>query len=111
MIHTISYYELFQKHKARAAIFWGSDRGKEILQTNFPNLHPSIYALTPPLVVSIFVQCVNQPVVRASITLQNPESNLPNVQSAVKMIYEKYGLRGLWHGTVSIFLQSVLYTY
>lgn len=39
--------------------------------------------------------------VRASITLQNPESNLPNVQSAVRMIYEKYGLKGLWHGTVS----------
>ncbi len=94
---------------ARAAIFWGSDRGKEMLEVHFPKdsgeimLHPSVYALGPPLVVSIFVQCVNQPLVRASITVQNPESELPNVKSAVRMIYEKYGLKGLWHGTVSLF--------
>ena len=92
---------------ARAAIFWGADRGKEILQTTFPQLHPSIYTLTPPLVVSILVQCVNQPVVRASITLQNPESNLPNIRSAITMIYNKYGLKGLWHGTSAGILKTV----
>ncbi len=61
-----------------------------------------MYTLTPPLFVSILVQCVNQPIVRASITLQNPESNLPNIRAAVKMIHDKYGLGGLWHGTVSL---------
>mmetsp|Transcript_23927 Transcript_23927/g.35567 ORF Transcript_23927/g.35567 Transcript_23927/m.35567 type:complete len:308 (+) Transcript_23927:262-1185(+) len=92
---------------ARAAIFWGSDRGKEVLQSSFPQLHPSIYTLTPPLFVSIFVQCVNQPIVRASITLQNPESTLPNIRAAVKMIHEKYGLGGLWHGTSAGILKTV----
>ena len=44
---------------ARAAIFWGSDIGKEILQTSFPSLPSSFVTLAPPLVTSIFVQCVN----------------------------------------------------
>jgi hypothetical protein len=92
---------------ARAAIFWGSDRGKEILQSSFPNLHPSIYSLSPPLAVSILVQCVNQPIVRASITLQNPESQLPNIRAAVRMIYNTYGVRGLWHGTSAGILKTV----
>lgn len=96
-----------ESYQARAAIFWGSDRGKEILQTNFPQLHPSIYTLTPPLIVSILVQCINQPVVRASITLQNPESNLPNIRSAVNTIYNNYGLKGLWHGTNAGILKTV----
>ena len=85
---------------ARAAIFWGSDRGKEVLQSQFPHLHPSVSTILPPLLCSIGVQCVNQPLVRASITLQNPESDLPNVRAAVKKIYNAHGLVGLWHGTV-----------
>mmetsp|Transcript_2712 Transcript_2712/g.3057 ORF Transcript_2712/g.3057 Transcript_2712/m.3057 type:complete len:297 (+) Transcript_2712:251-1141(+) len=92
---------------ARAAIFWGSDRGKEVLQSNFPQLHPSIYTLTPPLAVSVMVQCVNQPIVRASITLQNPESQLTNIREALKMIYREYGVRGLWHGTSAGILKTV----
>jgi hypothetical protein len=32
----------------------------------------------PPLVVNTLVQCINMPIVRASITLQNPQSGLPN---------------------------------
>jgi len=92
---------------ARAAIFWGSDRGKELMKQSFPHLHPSVVTLTPPVVVSVMVQCVNQPIVRASITLQNPESNLPNIRSAVKHIYGNYGLKGLWHGTSAGILKTV----
>ena len=62
-------------------------RGKEYLKVNFPQLPPSVISLTPPLVVSVMVQCINQPIVRASITLQNPESKLPNIRSAVNHIY------------------------
>jgi len=85
---------------ARAAIFWGSDRGKEILKSVYPDIHPSIHTLFPPLMISTVVQCVNQPVVRASVTLQNPDSNIPNVRAAVRSIYESHGMKGLWHGTV-----------
>lgn len=92
---------------ARAAIFWGSDYGKDILMNSFPSLPTSITTLFPPLVVSIGVQCVNQPVVRASITLQNPESNLPHIRAAVQKIYTDHGLKGLWHGTSAGILKTV----
>lgn len=92
---------------ARAAIFWGSDYGKEVLENKFPNLPSSVITLTPPLITSIFVQCVNQPVVRASITLQNPESNMKNIRESISFIYSNYGLRGLWHGTSAGILKTV----
>jgi hypothetical protein len=92
---------------ARAAIFWGSDIGKEFLQTNFPQLPLAVVTLSPPLLTSILVQCVNQPVVRASITLQNPESNMKNIRESIRFIYAKYGLGGLWHGTNAGILKTV----
>jgi hypothetical protein len=92
---------------ARAAIFWGSDIGKDILQTNFPHLPQAVVTLSPPLVTSIFVQCVNQPVVRASITLQNPESNMKNIRESIRFIHRKYGVKGLWHGTNAGILKTV----
>lgn len=92
---------------ARTAIFWGSDYGKEMLQSNFPYLPTSVVTLAPPLVTSVFVQCVNQPVVRASITLQNPESELKNIRQSIKVIYSNYGIKGLWHGTSAGILKTV----
>ena len=86
--------------QARAAIFWGSDRGKELLDNSFPLIRPIISTIVPPLFLSIGIQCVNQPIVRASITLQNPESDLPNIRRSVQSIYNNHGLKGLWHGTV-----------
>jgi len=71
---------------ARAAIFWGSDRGKEFLQENMGVRNETISTLLPPLVVSTLVQCINQPIVRASITLQNPKFNCPDTSSAVRYI-------------------------
>jgi hypothetical protein len=91
---------------ARAAIFWGSDRGREYLNTN--ELCSEGWALVlPPLVVSTLVQCVNMPIVRASITLQNPESRLPNTAASVRHIYQSHGMSGLWHGTSAGILKTV----
>ena len=41
---------------ARAAIFWGSDYGKDFLQTQVGVRNESIASLLPPLVVSTLVQ-------------------------------------------------------
>jgi hypothetical protein len=94
---------------ARAAIFWGSDRGKEyLLHCDIPILSEPAWALlVPPLVVSTFVQCVNQPIVRASITLQNPQSHLENTAASIRWIYQQHGRSGLWHGTSAGILKSV----
>jgi len=90
---------------ARAAIFWGSDRGKDILrQYNAPE---SVATIAPPLLVSTAVQCINMPIVRASITLQNPQSDLPNTIASIKHIYQNNGLKGLWHGTSAGILKTV----
>jgi hypothetical protein len=92
---------------ARAAIFWGSDIGKDMMEEAFPTLPSSVVTLTPPLITSIFVQCINQPVVRASITLQNPESNMKNIRESIRFIYAQYGISGLWHGTSAGILKTV----
>jgi hypothetical protein len=83
---------------ARAAIFWGSDAGRDILR-KYPFVHESICTILPPLVVSTAVQIINQPLVRATITIQNPASDIPNVRSAVRYIYHTHGgWSALWHG-------------
>eukprot|EP00529_Nitzschia_sp_RCC80_P026611 CAMPEP_0113442640 /NCGR_PEP_ID=MMETSP0014_2-20120614/1717_1 /TAXON_ID=2857 /ORGANISM="Nitzschia sp." /LENGTH=280 /DNA_ID=CAMNT_0000333551 /DNA_START=153 /DNA_END=992 /DNA_ORIENTATION=- /assembly_acc=CAM_ASM_000159 len=82
---------------ARAAIFWGSDRGRDVLrQRGYDN---STSTIVPPLVCSTLVQIINQPIVRASISLQDPNSPIPNTVASIKHIYNTYGLKGLWHGT------------
>jgi hypothetical protein len=46
--------------------------------------------------------------VRASITLQNPESCLPNTVASIRHIYQNHGgLAGLWHGTSAGILKTV----
>ena len=92
---------------ARAAIFWGSDVGKDMLKAAFPTAPSSFHTIAPPLLVSSAVQCINQPIVRASITLQNPESHLPNTRGAIRYIYNNHGLGGLWHGTSAGILKTV----
>lgn len=91
---------------ARAAIFWGSDRGRELLLQH-ELVNDSWAVILPPLVVSTLVQCVNQPIVRASITLQNPQSGLATTGAALKNIYQQHGLSGLWHGTSAGILKTV----
>lgn len=92
---------------ARAAIFWGSDRGKDMLRAKYPGMHPGLQTVLPPLVVSTMVQIVNQPIVRASITLQNPETDLRNIRDSLKYIYANHGLSGMWHGTSAGILKTV----
>ena len=53
---------------ARAAIFWGSDCGKDALLQR--GIEYNLASTLPPLTISTMVQFVNQPIVRASITIQ-----------------------------------------
>ena len=90
---------------ARAAIFYGSDRGKEILETM--GVEHTTATIVPPLIVSSCVQIINMPLVRATILLQNPESNVPNIRESLKQIYKSNGIAGLWHGTSAGILKTV----
>ena len=93
---------------ARAAIFYGSDLGKELIKIQFPGAPESFAILFPPLVVSTFVQIVNMPLVRSTITLQNPAaSDIVNIRGSLKQIYSMHGVTGLWHGTSAGILKSV----
>ena len=92
---------------ARAAIFWGSDYGRMFLsQQGAPSW---VATVLPPLLVSTAVQCVNMPLVRATITLQNPqcEHNFRNVPESMMHIYKTHGWSGLWHGTSAGILKTV----
>jgi len=90
---------------ARAAIFYGSDAGKNLmLAYGAPN---SVATFFPPMVVSTFVQFVNMPIVRATITIQNPTSKIDGVISALKDIHARKGVQGLWHGTSAGVLKTV----
>lgn len=90
---------------ARAAIFYGSDRGKEILQSM--GVSNTMSTVLPTLFVSTFVQCCNMPLVRATITLQNPESSVRNIRESLRQIHTNHGLAGLWHGTSAGILKTV----
>jgi hypothetical protein len=90
---------------ARAAIFYGSDSGKQYLLSQ--GYSQSISTIAPPLVISTAVQCVNMPLVRATILLQNPESAVPNIRESLRQIYKDHGLSGLWHGTSAGILKTV----
>ena len=90
---------------ARAAIFFGSDVGREmLLDRGYSN---TTSTLVPPLVVSSCVQVVNMPLVRATVMLQNPQSSVQNIRESLKLIYSNHGLPGLWHGTSAGILKTV----
>jgi hypothetical protein len=90
---------------ARASIFYFSDYGRHILQRN--GVNQELSTVLPPLTVSTIVQCINQPIVRASITLQNPESGLRNTVESIRYIYQTHGFTALWHGTSAGILKTV----
>ena len=83
---------------ARAAIFYGSDRGAAALRAAGVR-DPLLTTLAPPLVVATLVQLVNQPLVRASVMIQDPASPHTGVPAAMRAVYRSTGLAGLWHGT------------
>eukprot|EP00511_Aplanochytrium_stocchinoi_P002593 CAMPEP_0204830042 /NCGR_PEP_ID=MMETSP1346-20131115/8299_1 /ASSEMBLY_ACC=CAM_ASM_000771 /TAXON_ID=215587 /ORGANISM="Aplanochytrium stocchinoi, Strain GSBS06" /LENGTH=301 /DNA_ID=CAMNT_0051960163 /DNA_START=150 /DNA_END=1055 /DNA_ORIENTATION=+ len=94
---------------ARAAIFYGSDIGRKKLKKH--KFHPVIATTLPPLFLSSFVQCVNMPLVRASITMQNPKNiNNPDFKttfSALRYLVREKGFFGLWHGLSAGIAKSV----
>ena len=90
---------------ARAAIFWGSDTGRELMLRR--GYSDAAATVLPPLAVSTFVQFVNQPVVRATVTIQDPQSTVPTVWQSVRQIHRRHGVRGLWHGTSAGVLKTV----
>ncbi|CAN0022463.1 unnamed protein product [Pylaiella littoralis] len=91
---------------ARAFIFYGSDLGKRELEETGYSSRLVTVAL-PPLVLSTTVQLVNMPIIRASITIQNPDSNMGSVRESLAAIYRRGGVGGLWHGTSAGVMKTV----
>jgi hypothetical protein len=90
---------------ARGAIFWGSDCGKDLL-CNL-GFGPVISTVAPPLVISTLVQIVNMPIVRSSMTVQDPSSPHQSVSEAIRYIKTTKGIQGLWHGTSAGIMKTV----
>ncbi|KAG7337946.1 mitochondrial carrier protein [Nitzschia inconspicua] len=90
---------------ARAAIFYFSDRGHDtMLQQGYSEATATV---APPLLISTIVQVINQPIVRATVTLQDPHYNYSNVFQSIRHIYNGHGIAGLWHGTTAGVLKTV----
>lgn len=86
---------------ARAAIFFGSDKGSQWMKAN--GYSGFVASAVPALTLSCFVQATNQPFVRTSVMLQNPGEELanrrfPNV-AMLKHLAETKGIGSLWLGT------------
>ena len=90
---------------ARAAIFYCSDSGKGVLQA--AGASTAVATSLPPVLISTLVQIVNQPIVRGTITIQDPSSTHQNVGAALMHIYRQRGAQGLWHGTSASVLKTV----
>lgn len=61
----------------------------------------------PPLIIGTIVQVVNMPLVRATITIQDPKSEMKNTWAALVYIYNSRGVAGLWHGVSAGILKTV----
>lgn len=90
---------------ARGAIFYGSDTGKALLKNL--GLNNAMCTALPPLIIGTTVQCINMPIVRATITIQDPSSTMNNVTQAIIHIYKTRGVSGLWHGVSAGILKTV----
>jgi hypothetical protein len=96
---------LFGMTWARAAIFYGCDVGKDMLLQNGSSM--ALASWLPSIIISTFVQVANQPIVRGTVTIQNPASTHASLGAALVDIYAQRGLRGLWHGTGASVLKTV----
>ena len=90
---------------ARAAIFYGSQTGKDTMKKL--GYGTSAAQFVPPLAISTLVQFMNMPLVRATVTIQDPASQLPSVRAALVHIYNRKGVSGLWHGVSAGVLKTV----
>ena len=68
---------IFGMSWARAAIFYCSDTGKDKLLQLGASM--PVASTLPAIGIAAFVQVANQPIVRATIQLQDPSSTQPNV--------------------------------
>jgi hypothetical protein len=90
---------------ARAAIFYGSDVGKDyMIKSGF---YGPVAQTVPPLLIGTFVQIANMPLVRATITIQDPSSTMNSVTEALIHIYKTKGVAGLWHGVSAGIMKTV----
>jgi hypothetical protein len=70
---------------ARAFIFYGSDRVKAEMKTHkFP---VAVQNIVPTMTIATFVQIVNQPLIRCTITVQDPTTQYKSVYSAMRYRY------------------------
>eukprot|EP00514_Thraustochytrium_sp_LLF1b_P000238 CAMPEP_0184509300 /NCGR_PEP_ID=MMETSP0198_2-20121128/1211_1 /TAXON_ID=1112570 /ORGANISM="Thraustochytrium sp., Strain LLF1b" /LENGTH=239 /DNA_ID=CAMNT_0026899123 /DNA_START=83 /DNA_END=799 /DNA_ORIENTATION=+ len=85
---------------ARALIFYGSDHYRNALQA--AGAPEAVSVALPPLVLSSFVQIVNMPLVRASITMQDPsrqsDPRFRTTVSTIRHLTRTKGFFQLWHG-------------
>ena len=90
---------------ARGAIFFGSDYGKKHLkQLGFNDV---ICQTMPPLIIGTVVQIINMPLVRSTITIQDPKCEQTNVTQSMIHIYKTKGFFALWHGVSAGILKTV----
>ncbi len=90
---------------ARAAIFFGSDKGKEFMLNQGCNT--ALSQAMPPFLIGTMVQIINMPLVRSTVTIQNPKCELNSVSAALVHIYKTRGLGGLWHGVSAGIMKTV----
>jgi len=96
---------------ARCTIFFGSDLLKSLVKETGTENKVALNIL-PAFTVSSFVQVANMPLIRATITQQDPSYKnssgkaMTTVQ-ALKHIYNSNGVEGLWHGTSAGLLKTV----
>lgn len=96
---------MFGMSWARGAIFWGSDKGKHWLKSM--GVNNAMSQTLPPLIISTFVQVANMPLVRATVTIQDPSSPYNSVRAALVHINETRGVSGLFHGLSAGILKTV----
>lgn len=70
----------------------GSEHGKSLLLQL--GCYRPIAQMLPPLVIGTLVQCINMPLVRATITIQNPKCELQTVGAALRHIHSTRGIEG-----------------
>eukprot|EP00965_Chrysotila_dentata_P019545 649472-Pleurochrysis_carterae.AAC.2 len=90
---------------ARAAIFYFSDSGKAMMRRS--GFSVVVSNSFPAVAISTVVQIINQPIVRGTITIQDPNCKHPNLGAALLHIYRYRGAQGLWHGTSASVLKTV----
>lgn len=93
---------LFGMTWARAAIFYCADAGRDRMLAL--GASPAAATALPAVGISTLVQVVNQPIVRGTITIQDPSSRHAGLVAALRHIHATRGVSGLWHGALSLTL-------